>query len=140
MGIRSSFVRIAVAAVVIGFVVPTRAATFAVDPATSAGSFALGDEAPRAPLADTFQSGAGALFESSSLATTGEGLSLRDYSLVFGDSGSFFDPSLPLASSRAASIDIAATPPVPEPHTTVLLLTGAVLLVWHLYRRRMDRP
>ena len=156
--IRSSFMRIAVAAVAIWFVGPTRAATFAVGAAAPTGSFALGDEALLAPLADAFMfssgagAGAGAAFESSSFGTTGhvgrsatfdvnilEDLPSRDYSSVFGDSATFFDPSLPIGSSHAASIDIAATSPVSEPPASALLLTGAVLLAWHLYRRRVER-
>jgi len=115
--IRSSFMRTAVAAVAIWWVGPTRAAPFAV-----------GDEALLAPPADafTFQSGAGAAFESSSFGTTGY-------------SASFFDRSLPIASSHAAPIDIAAASPVPEPPATALLLTGAVLLAWQLYRRRVEK-
>jgi len=115
--IRSSFIRIGVAAVAIWLVGPTQAATFAV-----------GDEALVAPPADafTFQSGAGAAFESSSLVTTGY-------------SATFFDRSLPIASNHAASIDIAAASPVPEPPARVLLLSGAVLLAWQLYRRRVEK-
>ena len=171
--LRSLFMRVAIAAVIIWFIDPARAATFAIGPATSHGSLALGNEALLAQVADTFmlQSGAGASFESSPFVTTGHvgrsaifevnganfssgqllqadsaqmhhtlaGLPSRDYWLVFGDSATFFDPIPQIPSSQVGSIDIAATSPVPEPHAKALLLNGAVLLAWHLYRRRMKK-
>ena len=164
-----AFVRIAVAAaVVIWFVVPTRAATFTAGPVAAPAGLA-----PLAPFADmfTFESGADAAFESFPFLTSAdvrrsaifdmnganfsvgpllqtgsvqmhdilEGLPSHDDPLALGDSATILGPSLPIASSQAASIEIAATSPVSEPHASALLLTGAMLLAWNLYGRRMEK-